>query len=352
MKHTDTHPQPNAGKRLLLGAFLAFFLSGCHHGHDETPALPGSLPPVKVALVEARVEESNGVERVVGEVRAKTRSRISVKISGRIASINARVGLRVKRGELLARLDAAEIGAKLDQAEAALDQAERELNRYRGLLSQGAEPQAEFDAVESRQRIAAATVKEARAMREYTEILAPFDGTVSRKLAEVGDIAAPGRPLLELEGDEGLQFVADVPEALVSRLGLGEKLSIQIDGQSSPKLAAMTEIAPSANPLSRTLQVKLDLPDSPDLRAGQFGRALVPVAGAANVRVPASAVIERGQLEMLFVGENGKARMRLVRVGKTMGDQVEILSGVEAGESVVVSDTLPSLRDGQPISSR
>jgi len=334
---------------LLALVAAALITTGCHRDSDTIASLPPELPAVEASLVEAVVEADSGVESVVGEVRAKTLAQISAKVPGRIVSLNARIGQRVKQGELLARLDAAEIDARLEQAEASLAQADKELKRYQGLLSQNAVTQAEFDAVQSAQRIAAAAVKEARAMREYTKVVAPFDGAVARKLAEVGDIATPGRPLLELEGEEGLQFVADIPEALASRLTLGDELSALPENADQALTVAISEIAPSANPLSRTLQVKLDLPDSPLLRAGQFGRVSVPVKGVANVRVPAAAVVRRGQLEMVFVSEGGKARMRLVRVGKTLGDQVEILSGVEAGEQIVIADQVAALRDGQPI---
>ncbi len=334
---------------LAAACVVALAATGCHRGEQGTSPEPPALPSVSAAFAEARVEEGTGVERVVGEVRARTVAQISAKVPGRIVSLNARIGQRVKQGDLLAKLDAAEIGARLEQAEAALAQADKELTRYRGLLAQGAVTQAEFDAVESGQRIAAAAVKEAKAMREYTEVVAPFAGAVARKLAEVGDIATPGRPLLELEGEEGLQFVADVPEALTSGLSLGDALEVAVETAGQPVDARIAEIAPAANPLSRTLQVKLDLPTSPHLRAGQFGRLAVPVKGAANVRVPQAAVVRRGQLEMVFVEDGGKARMRLVRTGKRVGDDLEVLAGLEAGEKVVVSEDIAALRDGQPV---
>lgn len=348
----ELRPTTAFRNRTLLSltlATIAVLSTGCHRDSDTSAPPPPELQTVTASISEALVEKSAGVERVVGDVRAKTRAQISAKVSGRIVSINARIGQRVEAGDLLVKLDAAEIGARLEQAEAGLAQADKELTRYQGLLSQSAVTQAEFDAVQSRQRVANAAVKEARAMLEYTQVVAPFDGAVSRKLAEVGNIAAPGRPLLELEGEEGLQFVADVPEALAAKLSLGSMLRLVIGEQTEAIDAEISEIAPSANPLSRTLQVKLNLPNSAEIRAGQFGRSLVPVEGAANVRVPANAVVQRGQLEMVFVAEDGKARMRLVRVGKTLGDQVEILSGIEAGEQVVITDNAASLRDSQPI---
>ena len=110
----------------------------------------------------------------------------------------------------------------------------------------------------------------------------------------------------------------------------------------------MSEVAPAADPQSRTFQVKVDLSPTPGLRLGQFGRVAVPVEGNAALRVPASAVRVRGQMELVFVIENGKANLRLVKTGKRLGDEVELVSGVESGERVV-SHPSNELVDGQPV---
>jgi RND family efflux transporter MFP subunit len=111
------------------------------------------------------------------------------------------------------------------------------------------------------------------------------------------------------------------------------------------------EIAPAADPGSRTFLVKLDLPSQPGLRAGQFGRVAMPVGETSALRVPASAVVQRGQMELIFVVNDNQARLRLVKTGKRLGDEVELVSGVEAGEKIVAEGAV-GLMDGQPVEAK
>jgi len=331
----------------LIVSALALLLAGCHR-ESAPPVERPELPPAKVRLAVATLATNQAVERIVGTVRARTRALVSAKVSGRIRALQTTIGKAVKAGELLAEIDAGEISARLEQAEASLRNARRELDRYRKLLEQKAVTQSEYDAVETRHQIAAAAVDEARAMMGYTRVLAPFDGVIARQLADIGDLAAPGKPLLELESAGGLRFEADLPEALAASVRIGDRLEVAIDGINGPVAATLAEIAPAANPLSRTVPVKLDLPEVGGLRAGQFGRLSVPVAAGVNVRVPNDAVLRRGQMEIVFVSEDNRARLRLVRTGKRFGDQVEILSGIEQGESVV-APAPATLEDGRPL---
>lgn len=323
---------------------------GCHR-KTESPTEPAPLPTATVEFAIAKAGVNQAVELVIGTVRARTSALVSAKVSGRIRTLRTGIGQRVKAGELLAEIDAAEIGARVEQAEATLQNAKRELDRYTKMLAQKAVTQSEFDSVQSRHRIAAAAVAEARTMMGYTRVEAPFDGVIARKLADIGDLAAPGKPLLELESLGGLQFESDLPEALAGRIQLGEELPVTIEGLPAPLTARVAEIAPAANPLSRTLKTKLDLPEQNGLRAGQFGRLAVRLKVGANVRVPAGAVLQRGQMEIVFVAQEDRAQLRLVKTGKRIEGDVEILSGLEAGERVV-SGGHAALREGQPLTSR
>jgi RND family efflux transporter MFP subunit len=186
-------------------------------------------------------------------------------------------------------------------------------------------------------------------MLSYTKIVAPFDGVVTRKLADVGDLATPGKPLLEVEDPQLLQFEAAVPEAIVGKLTLSARLPVRI--MSKEVEGVVSEIAPSGDPGSRTSLVKLDLPSAADLRGGQFGRVEIPVSETNVLRAPASAVIQRGQMELVFVVTNDHAQLRLVKTGKRFGDEMELLSGVSAGEEVV-TEGAASLVDGQALKAR
>jgi len=262
--------------------------------------------------------------------------------------MQAEPGQKVKAGDLLAHLDAEEIRAKLDQALAVEQQAVGDLKRYQKLLETAAATQAEFDAVQARERVAAGAVKEAQTMLGYADVAAPFDGVVTRKLADVGDLAIPGKPLLDLEDPSHLRFETDIPEAIIDRVALGAVMSVQVPNVAGALAAAVSEIAPAADPNTRTFRVKLDLPAAAGLRAGQFGRVAVPLAERMALRVPASAVVRRGQMELVFVVVNGHAQLRLVKTGKRIGDELELVSGVDAGEQVVRDDA-GQLVDGQPV---
>jgi RND family efflux transporter MFP subunit len=260
-------------------------------------------------------------------------------------------GRSVRQGELLARIDAREIQARLEQAVAVRRQAESDLKRSESLREQNILAPSDYDAAQSKFRVADAAVREAETLLGYTRVDAPFDGIITRKLADVGDLAAPGRPLLELEDSRTLRFEADVPEAVVSRLALGDRLPVHLATMPSELQGVVSEIAPATDPGSRTFLVKFDLPATPSVRAGQFGRVEVPVGSTSTLRVPASAVVVRGQMELVFVVRDGKASLRIVKTGKRLGDELELVSGVDAGESLVVEDPA-ALVDGQPLRIR
>lgn len=285
------------------------------------------------------------VEEVVGTVRSKQRAVVEAKISGRVLEYSATPGTIVKAGDLLARLDVQEIQAKVDQARAMLDQAQRDFDRQNQLIASKATTRQDFDTADARVKVSTAAVREAETMMSYAQVTAPFDGVVTRKLADVGDLAMPGKPLLEIEAPTSLRFEADLPEAILDRVKLGEKMAVRL---AKIIEGTVSEISPVADPVSRTFNVKLDLPPTEGLRTGQFGRVSVPVAEVKLLLVPQSAVLKRGQMELIFITKNGKAALRLVKIGKTLEDRIEILSGLEEGEQIIVSDTT-QLTDGQPV---
>ncbi len=257
-------------------------------------------------------------------------------------------GQLVTNGELLLQLDAHEIQARLDQATAARQQAESDLKRATDLMQQKILSQSEFDNTQSKFRIATAAEAEAKTMLDYTVIVAPFDGVITRKLADVGDLAAPGKALLQMENPDTLRFEADVPEALIGNVKLGDKLTVRIAAVTNDITGTVAELSPTADSNSRTYLVKLDLPGATGLRSGQFGRVSVPVGEVSAIRVPAAAVIQRGQMELVFVVVGNHAQLRLVKTGNRVGDEIEVVSGLDSGEQVV-TEGAAALTDGQPV---
>lgn len=332
------------GPAIVLIAPLVLLACGKKH-----ESLRASLPSVPVQVHKVEAKPHVAFEDVVGTVNPRLRAVIEAKVSGRIEKMLATPGQHVKAGDLLVELDVREIQAKLDQAIAVREHAESELERFTGLLPKRAVSQQEVEAAESRARVARAAVAEAETMLGYTTINAPFDGVITRKLADVGDLASPGKPLLEMEDPTALRFEAGVPDAIIGRIALGAELDVRI-GENRMK-GTVSEIAPAADPGSRTSLVKLDLPSTPGLRAGQFGHVSVPLTESDVLRVPASAIVLRGQMELVFVVEEGRAQLRLVKTGKQLGDEIEVVSGVNAGEQVV-TEGATGLIDGQPVEIR
>ena len=338
-------------KRLLLSTLVAAipFLSDCHKAADQTQT---ELPSAAVRAQTVERKSRGATEDVVGTVRPKLSAVIEAKVSGRIEQMLVVPGQLVKAGEKLVLLDAHEIQSRLDQAAAARQQAESDLKRATDLMQQKILSQSEFDNAQSKFRIAAAAEAEAKTMLGYTLITAPFDGVITRKLADVGDLVGdpttPNKPLLQMENPNTLRLEADVPEALVGNVKLGDKLAVRIAAVTSEIQGTVAEVSPTADPNSRTYLVKLDLPGATSLRSGQFGRVSVPVGQASAIRVPAAAVIQRGQMELVFVVVGNHAQMRLVKTGSRVGDEVELVSGLNSGEQVV-AENASNLVDGQPV---
>ncbi|MBE7500694.1 MAG: efflux RND transporter periplasmic adaptor subunit [Verrucomicrobiales bacterium] len=330
---------------------LLAFATGCHRSQPPAGSGPPPLPSADVQVQTVGTEKSVATEEVVGTVRARLRATLEAKVSGRIENLPVTLGQAVKAGDLLVQLDVREGRARLDQAVALRQQAVRELERFKALLQQEAVTQSEFDAVEARSRVADAAVVEAETILDHSRVVAPFAGIITRKLADVGDLASPGRPLLEIEDPAAFRLEADVPEATIGRLKIGDRLQVQIPALARELEGAVAEIAPAADPVSRTSRVKLDLPRSPDLRSGQFGRLTVPLGEIQTLWVPTNALVRRGQMELVFVATNNLAQMRLVKTGKRTPQGIELLSGVVPGETVVV-DGAANLRDGQPLQVR
>ena len=325
-------------------AALALISCGKHEPNDRSgPALPAT--EVQVAKVAMQTLQLS--EELTGTARAKVRAVIEAKISGRILAMDVTLGQTVKAGETLATLDAQELQARLESAKATLEQTTRDEQRIASLVATNAVSKAEYDAAKARLDVAKAGLSEAQTMLGYARITAPFDGVVTRKLADQGDLATPGKPLLDLDNPAQLQLEADIPETLIANLKLGTQIPVRAS-QAAVTSATVAEISPAGDPNSRTFPVKLDLPAGSPMRPGQFVRIAVPVREYEALVIPAAALVQRGQMQMVFVNDNGQARLRLVRAGRQRAEGIEVLAGLDGGESIVVSNAA-KLSDGQPL---
>lgn len=329
-----------------LLAFLslaALGLAACSRPAERKDVV--SLPAV--AVTTARVEAATlpRVQLVAGTVRPVDRAGIAARIMGSVTRVPAALGARVAAGDVLVELSAAEIGARLDQARANLDQVDRELARETTLVNKGASSLESVRLLEDRRRAAAAAVAEATTFASYTTLTAPFAGVITRRSVEPGDLAATGAPLLELEGTDRFRAELPVPESLPS-LEVGHALRVLIEGRSVE--GRLAEFSPAGDPVTRTRLARIDLPAGTAVRSGEFVRVAWPAGTEDTLLIPASALTQFGQMEQVFVAEGPQARLRLVKTGGAIGDRVRILSGLNAGESVIIAPPA-TLRDGQPL---
>jgi multidrug efflux pump subunit AcrA (membrane-fusion protein) len=376
--------------------FALLVLAAC----GREPAQPAKAPEPKIVrdvtigvVTAAEVDEA---ALVTGTVKSRTSTTLSSKIVGKILAMYVREGSEVQAGQVLVELDDSDIAAQARRAEAGVREAESAipevdraiaaahaaqaaaeaqrdlaaatLFRYQRLLERKSVAPQEYDQVVARHKAAVAEVERAaaevqallakrqqaqahietaraelasvRVMQGYAKIAAPISGVVAVKHADVGSLAAPGVPLLTLEDSRRYWLEVAVPESQSAGIRRGQSLPVEVEaaGVSSP--AVVSEIIPSADPTTRTTQVRLDLPASPRLRSGLFGRAWVPVGRRRAIQVVREAIVERGQLQGVYViGQDNIARFRLVRTGATGHGAVEILSGLTGGEPVVVAGT-------------
>ena len=205
--------------------------------------------------------------------------------------------------------------------------------------------------VDSKMAQAEQEVRAARIMLEYARIAAPFGGLVTAKSVEQGNLATPGAPLLTIEQDGAYRLEAAVEESRIGAVREGQAVEVSLDALGRKLNARISEIVPVVDAQSRASIVKIDLPAMPQLRSGMFGRAEFPMAKGTAVVAPPSALVERGQLQSVFVAEDGVAHARLVTVGRRTKEAIEVLSGLNAGEKIV-APAPPGLEDGARLEVR
>ncbi len=335
--------------RLLLSNALIVLIAGCGGRAGSDREADAKLPPARVRLAAVRAENLASVTESTGTVRPLRSAQVAAKVMGAIEEMPVVLGQRVRAGDLLARIGADEISARAAQAQAHLSAARRDLERERELFKREASTAETVKDLEDRFSGAQAAVREAEAMLAYTMVRAPFDGIVARKFADVGDLASPGLPLLEVEGADEFQVEAALPDSLASRLAPGAVLTVSIPERDATFAGKLAELSPASDPGAHTVTAKIRVTAGVPVRSGEFARVRVEGAPVSALMVPASAVVADGQMQLVFVaGADNRAGLRLVRTGAPRGDQVEVLSGLDGGERVVAAPPA-GLREGQPL---
>lgn len=336
----------------VLGLILLLlYLEGAIGGHKVEPG--HAAPGAEAANAATVVVEERDVDDVVdwpGTVTARLSAEIAPTVMARVLDVRVQAGSAVRRGDVIAVLDARDLTARRQQAEGAVTaaaaqarQAEADLGRARQLFAKQALTRQDLDAAEAR----AATVRaqaaqardalaEARVHLGETEVRAPFDGVVAARHLDPGDTAGPGAPVALLQDPSTLRLEADVSEGCAAPLAIGAELPVRVGAPPVELVARVEELAPVADPSSRTRHVKAVLPANQALRPGAFASLRLACGTHRAMVVPAAAVRRAGQLETVRVLVDGAPLVRSVRTGKAIGDQVEILSGLRAGDTVLV----------------
>jgi RND family efflux transporter MFP subunit len=350
---------------LIVLSLACAGLAACEKQSGEVSSPSGA------AIIQANIITVKNSEMPVfiispGNIVAEQQAQIASRLMGFIREINVQEGQVVTAGQVLFSIDATDIQgqmnmarAGLSQAEAALADSEADYQRFDSLYKEEVIPKLQWDKVRLQHQVAQQQVESAHAafdtasaQMNYASVRAPFAGVITQKMANAGDLAAPGRPLLVLENPAKVQVQTTVTEDAFHQLKLGSEVSIQIDGVNNELVGKVARLVPSADPVTHSYLVKIDLPHGHGLKSGTFVRASFRIGTRKGIHLPATALLERAGIAGVFVvDEKGIAHYRMVRTGAVSGDSVEIQAGLTEGDRVVSSSS-GSLQSGDQVVSQ
>jgi RND family efflux transporter MFP subunit len=361
--------------------------AGCSP-HEVRVAAAGAEQRVATVQVETLADsEIAGIYQASGSLRPRYSAAIAAKIAANILQVRVQTGDHVQAGQTLIILDRRDLEANLRRSEAARAEADSSIEetesaikaaranfelarvthqRFQNLLANASVSQQELDESEARVRSADAAlgmaaskrrqigarcnqaeaeIAGARVALDYATLTAPFAALVTERKADAGSLATPGAPLLTLEREGNPRLEASMDESRLGLVRVGERVTVEIDGLNRTVSGRVAEVVPSVDSATRSFTVKIDLPALPGLRSGMFGRAGFAAGKRTALLVPQAAVLERGQIRSVYVIEGDTARLRFVTLGERRNDRREVLSGLTAGERIIVMPA-PLLADG------
>jgi len=374
---------------LVPAVLLAAAVAGCTHA--ETPKQPAG-PSVSVSVAAAAEQDLATPFEAGGVIRAQRVAVIVSRIMADVRAVPVKAGDRVRAGQALVLLDGRELQAHQTRASAsqaavtqatALAEADRQAaqaslalarlthQRIADLKAKNSATQGELDeavaglsGAEARMNVAEARVAEARASIEsaaagasaagvaasYATLTAPFDGVVTEKRVDPGNMASPGQPLVTVEDDRTFRLEVRLDESRAAFVRVGDEVGVRLDGGAAHSTGRVAEVQRMLDAGSHDFLVKVDVPAVTSLRSGMYGRAVFRGAARRVLAVPESSVVRRGQLASVFVVDaDSRARLRLVNASEAVDGRVEIRAGIQAGERVVLAPPA-ALVDGSPVS--
>lgn len=358
-------------KTIITVALVSMItISSC--SQDEPKATPIPDKAINAKLASAGIKSASGKIEVTGQIEGIQSANISTRVMGTITSMRVKAGDQVKAGQVLFTINATDIKAKsaqteamIAQAEAAMQSAKKDFERFTALFKQQSATAKELEQITLHYKSAQANVEAMKQMKNevnanlsYTTITAPFAGVISQKLAETGSIASPGMPVLTLEQVSTLQVSALVPENMVASVAIGNEVEMTIDAADKKLNGKIVQINTSSQFTGGQYVVKISLPtaEMKKLFSGMYVNIAIPlkestIPSAENnaVTVPENAIVYKDQLTGLYTATTeNTALLRWVRLGKKQAGQVEVLSGLSAGEQFIVSAD-GKLYNGAPI---
>lgn len=340
---------------LLTGLALAIISTGCG---EEKINLKNSPESITVTTTEVSAGNSTGLRYASGKVEALQSANISTRMMGYIKKISVAVGQKINKGAILAEIQSDDLNAKLSQvnagineASAALKNAERDYERFTALFQQQSASQKELDDMTTRFEMAKARVESAKQMKNeimaqfsYTTLRAPFSGTITNTFVKEGDMANPGMPLLTIETPGQTEITAFIAESDIHAVHEGMPVDIHVKNNSKHLKGKVREVSLSAKNTGGQYLIKITPESTPkDVLPGMFVQVTFNEEASGiktngTILIPKKALIHDGQLTGIYtIGDGNTAVLRWLRTGTETNDMIEVLSGLSAGEKYITS---------------
>ncbi len=337
----------------FLTLFLSVLLLSCS---DKTDNKTIDTIPATVTVSSPSTQLDGSYFSASGQIETEQYANISTRIMGYVSNIHAHVGDKVKKGQLLININNSEIEAKKAQAQAGLNQAQagltiakKDYERFKKLYEQKSASQKELDDITTRYEIAKSQVEVAKqvqneinAMLSYSYIRAPFSGVITSKNVHIGDMAKPGMSLFSLEAPGKYVATALVPETDITTINKGEIVTVYIKSSNQSLHGKVSEVSTSSQNTGGQYLVKIALEKKKGIKlySGMFVSTNFPLEKGENnnIIVPITALVHKGQLTGIYtVSKSNTAILRWLKIGKSLGDTVEVLSGLSKDEMYIVS---------------
>lgn len=349
----------------ILIVSAAIFITSC--SSDKEKVVVDNSPAIPVNVRKVALNNSSQFLSVSGKITASNSADLSTRMMGFVTKASVNVGDKVQKGQLLISINNTDLQAKkgqinagITQAKTAFNNAEKNYNRFKNLFASNSITQKEMDDMTANYQMAKAGLESANQMKneinaqfEYANITAPFNGVITAKNIEVGDMANPGMPLISLETPGDFEVIAMVPETEIVQIKNDTEVTVLVKSINKSLKGKVIEVSTSAKNSGGQYLVKISLEKTDaTILSGMFTTVQFPVDKKNNsesILVPVDAIVKNGQLSGVYViSGNNTAMLRWLRLGRTYGDQVEILSGLNADESYIVSAD-GKLFNGAPI---